>query len=153
MLKEPGRQHETLILCVGWGWSSSFSAMSVSPFHYLGGYFQSSTLSEEYCITGDCRAPTLYIYKFRRWFCPIMQKITFWHLLFSFRMLHAAEGGTFFFFLLLIQWTWFTVPISVLGPDDSKVHKTLTEMQRKGDTYHNLSLLTATGLWGDGGLA
>ena len=43
--------------------------------------------------------------------------------------------------------------ISVLGPEDSKVHKTLTEMQRKGDTYHNLSLLTATGLWGDGGLA
>lgn len=36
MRKEPGRQYELLLLCVGWGWSSSFSAMSVSPCHYLG---------------------------------------------------------------------------------------------------------------------
>lgn len=29
------------------------------------------------------------------------------------------------------------VPVSVLGSEDSKVHKTLTEMQRKGDKFHS----------------
>ena len=49
------------------------------------------------------------------------------------------------FFFLLFSGHDLLAPISVLGPEDSKVHKTLTEMQRKGDKYHNLSLLTAAG--------
>ena len=47
-------------------------------------------------------------------------------------MLHTAEDGRFFFFFCyFFSGHDLLAPIGVLGPEDSKVHKILTEMQRK----------------------
>lgn len=124
-----------LLLCVGRGWSSIFSAMSVSPCHYLGWvtfnhlpYLKNtaSLVTAEHLLC----TPTNSLGDF----VPLRRKVhsdIFYLALECFIQQKMADF--FFFFCYFFSGHDLLAPIGVLGPEDSKVHKILTEMQRKGD--------------------